>query len=793
MKIRPDSKLLIGTAISIAVAATVIWAVLSWITGQRELKQELEMVAKQVAPPIDILFDETMTHLSTLSKIETQSDLYAYGGRPDRLAGYSPEVVLGIYTPMGRHLLSSAPLFDQAPTPLLEAFQSASKSKNDVLQQIAAWNGKTYVAVVRPQVTEDGTVERFQVYSFSSDRLRGWIRNLDLGPHIVARILTPNGNALLQEPDRATLNPRIEVSHGLNNFHLRLTFTADEAGLWDFWVRHKLSELVPMALVILIAGSVIFFMIKLYGREFRHQQEATALRQSHMAQREQDRQRLVDAVDSLSEGFALWDADDRLVLGNTPLDHYFPSEVVGNAVGQTFEELYGKIIDSGYIPSARPDPEGWLRNRVRGHRNPSGSYEVRLSNGRWVRITERRTREGGIAATYMDITLEKVAAERIRKEKETAETYLAIAGTIILALDALGRVTLINRKGCEILGRPEIEIVGQNWWDLALPTAERTRVWEMFSSVMAREIDLPDYFENEIVTKNGERRLVAWHNAIIPDKEGRPAGTLSSGEDISDRKKTEVALRNAMQAAELANRAKTEFLATMSHELRTPLNSIIGFSDILSNEMFGPLGQPDYRQYATDINESGKHLLDLINDILDIARIESGGMVLREGDIDVQRLLQSALRMVQERAQQAGLTLEKVDVLPTPAPILHGDERRIKQVLINLLFNSIKFTPVGGTITLATGLDRESRFYFRVTDTGIGIAAEDLDRVLSPFGQADSSFSRQYEGAGLGLPLSRNLVELHDGTLVLDSSPGEGTSVSLRFPAARTTFLPAPE
>ncbi|GAB6053682.1 hypothetical protein JCM17960_25020 [Magnetospira thiophila] len=789
MKIRPDSKLLIGTTVTIALTALAIWSLVTWISAQKEMQKEMQELANRAALPFDILLDETATQLARLEQVNSLPELFELGGRPGRMAGYNPEIVLGIYTPSGRRHLSSAALFDQPSPALKKAFDEAQQSQQDSLCLLTAWNGAAYIGVVRPRITQDGELERFNVYSFALEKMQDWGEALDIKDNISLRLLTSKGSTLMQLGPPPLTDPVIGVSRILGNFELRLSLTADKRAVLSHWVRHKLSGLLPVALVIVIASGVIFFMVKLYNREFRHQEEATALRQVHMAQREQDRQRLVDAVNSLSEGFALWDVDDKLVLGNTPLHFYFPREVVGDPLGQTFETLYSKIIASGFIPAARDKPQQWLHERLKQHLKPSGSYEIRLSNGRWVRITERKTREGGIAATYTDITLEKVAAERIRKEKETAETYLAIAGTIILALDSWGRVTLINRKGREILGRPESDIIGRTWWDLALPQKDRSKFTEMYTQAMRQESALPEYFENEIVTLDGSRRLIAWHNAVIPDREGRTAGSLSSGEDITHRKQTELALRHAMQAAELANRAKTEFLATMSHELRTPLNSIIGFSDILANEMFGPLGQPDYQQYSKDINESGKHLLDLINDILDIARIESGGMVLREAGIDVGRLMQSTIRMVHERAEHAGLILELVDALPKPTPMLFGDERRLKQVLINLLYNAIKFTPSGGTVTLVAGMDRESRFYFQVTDTGIGIAQKDLERVLSPFGQADGSFSRPYEGAGLGLPLSNNLVELHQGTLLLDSAPGEGTTVTVRLPANRTTFL----
>jgi len=256
--------------------------------------------------------------------------------------------------------------------------------------------------------------------------------------------------------------------------------------------------------------------------------------------------------------------------------------------------------------------------------------------------------------------------------------------------------------------------------------------------------------------------------------------------DITARKQAEEAVNHARQAAELANRAKSEFLATMSHELRTPLNAIIGFSEIIDNQLLGPVGQQQYADYARDINESGRHLLQLINDILDVARLEVGRVVLREEDLEPAAIVRACLAMVRERAE-SGQVQVRAD-LPADLPLLWGDERRIKQTLVNVLGNAVKFTPAGGQVVV-TAEEDSLGLMIRIADTGIGIAPEDLGKVLAPFGQADSGMARRYEGSGLGLPLSRNLMELHGGALHLDSTLGEGTVVTLRFPKERVKVV----
>ena len=243
-------------------------------------------------------------------------------------------------------------------------------------------------------------------------------------------------------------------------------------------------------------------------------------------------------------------------------------------------------------------------------------------------------------------------------------------------------------------------------------------------------------------------------------------------------------LRNARDEARAADRAKSEFLAAMSHELRTPLNAIIGFSEIIKNEILGTDDGTKYREYASDINESGQHLLSLINDILDLSKVESGSDELHEDIVRIAETLRPALMLVGQRAVQGGVKLE-LD-LPDQLPALRADERKLKQILVNLLSNAVKFTEAGGEVTLSAWCRADSGHVFQIVDTGIGIAPEDIPNALSRFGQVESALNRRYAGTGLGLPLAKALVELHGGELVLRSEVGVGTTVMVCFPAERT-------
>ncbi len=234
---------------------------------------------------------------------------------------------------------------------------------------------------------------------------------------------------------------------------------------------------------------------------------------------------------------------------------------------------------------------------------------------------------------------------------------------------------------------------------------------------------------------------------------------------------------------EIADRAKTEFLAKTSHELRTPLNAIIGFSEMIRSHTFGPVGNPKYVEYAEDIHQSGKHLLALINDILDLSKVEAGKLELNEEAIDLDRLLGDCAGLVNQRIDAGGLRFERD--LPLGLPLIWGDARHFKQILLNLLSNAIKFTPPGGRISLAVSADSAAGLTITVADTGIGIAPGDIAKALAPFGQVENAMSHTFDGTGLGLPLSRALVEAHGGSLRLASEVDRGTVVTLTFPADR--------
>jgi PAS domain S-box-containing protein len=469
------------------------------------------------------------------------------------------------------------------------------------------------------------------------------------------------------------------------------------------------------------------------------------------------------------------------------------------------ERLFGWMADQVVgrnVSMLMPDPhctahDGYIRNylttgvrkvgpggrEVEGLRRNGTRFPMELS------ITEMRQ---GDMLTFIGVIRdiserkknESALVESQRRLRHQADRLQAIIdnmpqGVAVFASD--DALIALNESATRMLGLPKAEIM-PGTIDISL-----------FMALLAANDTPPGQQTAQLTADLAESirerpEMVFEHfapNGIILEvrSSSMPGGGLIlSFTDITDRKRVEQTLRDARDEAERGNRAKNTFLANISHELRTPLNAIIGFSEMMKHEIFGPLEPVSYRSYVDDIHESGQHLLELINDILDMSKAEAGMTDLMETAVHVPDLIHITIRLLARRAESAGIGLI-VDI-PNSLPLLLADERRLRQIILNLVSNAIKFTDEGGQVTIATRVE-ETGFLITVSDTGIGMTQEELQQVMEPFVQADTRLSRKYEGSGLGLPLTKALVAAHDGTLLLDSELGRGTVVTVTFPPSR--------
>jgi len=637
---------------------------------------------------------------------------------------------------------------------------------------------------------------------------------------------------------------------------------------------------------------------------------------SEVAAREEEaaaRALLLDATESLEDGFALFDAEDRLVLHNKPFKEMVDGLVRDTLrIGSTFEELVAKWATGGGYDLTASQLKSFVEARMEQHRNLPSTNIYRVAGGEWVQVSERRTSDGGCVLVRHPITELKQTEEALRASEEHMRRLIDIAPEAIVVTDEAMMIQIFNSGAERAFGYKASEVVGQKV-EILIPdrfraghdggvrafadsdAVERTmneraniaglrKNGEEFPAeaaisklmtpdgpvftVMLRDITGRVQAENELARArahleeaietisqtvslwSADKKLILYNQNFreffesrgvkifagkdldalvvealenkvyktdgthpeeiaernkksfgladgtpfnfttnddrifqVVDVRSHDGGVLAVGTDVTDVVKREQYMQEAMQHAELANRAKSEFLANMSHELRTPLNAVLGFSEILQTEPFGALGDHRYGEYAKDIHDSGSHLLEIINDILDLSRIEAGQVTLREEPVDVREIVRRVTTMLNGRAAEGGVII--VDGLPDDLPSLYADARILRQILVNLVSNAVKFTDSDKEVSITAEINSAGEFIICVCDEGIGIKEDDLARVLEPFGQVDGSLTRTFEGVGLGLPLTKSFVELHGGDLHLESEVGVGTTVSLAFPVER--------
>ena len=359
------------------------------------------------------------------------------------------------------------------------------------------------------------------------------------------------------------------------------------------------------------------------------------------------------------------------------------------------------------------------------------------------------------------------------------------------AKDTRSRYLFMNRYQADLYGVTQRSAIGRTAADL-LGDMYGTYTSGIDAEVIRTGRATP-FYEETYAGADGQVRQ--WMTSKVPLRgaDGTVWGVATVAVDITERKRLELRMREARDEAEAGSRAKSRFLANMSHELRTPLNAVIGFAEIMKEELFGPLGAPEYTEYAGLILRSGHALLDLITNLLDYARAEAGTLPLNVRDVELMRLLRGvAVGVRDEAAMATTAALPEVDIEPLEGMLaVRGDEQRLRQLLRALVGNAVKFTPPGGRVTVRAEALADGGAEVVVADSGIGMSPADLDMAFEPFWQADSRLGRAREGAGIGLKLARQLATLHGGTLTLESLKGQGTRVILRLPAAPPNPAPA--
>jgi len=348
------------------------------------------------------------------------------------------------------------------------------------------------------------------------------------------------------------------------------------------------------------------------------------------------------------------------------------------------------------------------------------------------------------------------------------------------------RVSFISDRFLSDTGLSRDDIIGKTYQEFIGSEImhEEPEKWRQYEETLKARRPFRD-FEYSVNDQKGRRRYIRVSGNPVFGADGDFQGYRGAATNTTLRRLAQQAMHDAMEEAKHANMVKSEFLANMSHELRTPLNAIIGFSDAIITEIFGPMtGSEKYKEYIKNIHGSGKHLHNLINDILDVSVIEAGKLELSDDEVEFAALAEECMNQVKTRTDKNGVRLY-CEIEPG-FPKLIADERRLKQILINLLSNSAKFTPRGGVICLAVRLDADGSPVFSVADTGIGMSPEDIPKAMAAFGQVGDDRLRKQEGTGLGLHLCRSLIEMHGGTMTVESEKGKGTTVTVRFPKERS-------
>ncbi|MDP6389882.1 MAG: PAS domain S-box protein [Alphaproteobacteria bacterium] len=481
------------------------------------------------------------------------------------------------------------------------------------------------------------------------------------------------------------------------------------------------------------------------------------------------------AVESMSDGFALFDPEDRLVFCNSMFKEQNPELADNIRPGMTFEDMLRDNIEHGRILDAIGREEEFVHERMERHRNPTEPILSARKDGHWLLLREERTPDGCTFLINTDLTEIRKQEGALAESETMLRTVFDNVPVAIFLKEPNGEYKFINSRYTDWFGIDPDTVAGKSVDDLfATERVERYKAMDRkiaeTNSVVTEEVEIP--------LPSGETRTFSLTKfPIVSDGKLTNIGGVMS--DITELKRFEDALELAKDQAEEANRTKSDFFANMSHELRTPLNAIMGFLEILLGNVQGMIDSKKNVEYARHIYDAGEYLLHIINDILDMSKIEAGEYALDRRVVDMSELVQTSINLVKPKIEAARLSVrfENGETVPP----IRADERALKQVLLNLLSNAIKFTPTGGEITVSAEL-AGNEYALSVKDNGIGITPDLLDNVTEPFIQGDTAHNDPQRGTGLGLTITKKLIELHDGSLTIESETDKGTVVTARFP-----------
>jgi PAS domain S-box-containing protein len=540
------------------------------------------------------------------------------------------------------------------------------------------------------------------------------------------------------------------------------------------------------AVDLVMAAMTVAYMIFLVGVvAFRHEQFVAGIAVRENAKDlaralAQARARLAQAYTSADETVVIFDSEERLVISN--FNARSPLAGFGNLpeIGTTFADGLRALVRAGAFAAGNRDEAEFMAKILAAWRNPPANSFIELANGNYLRIAVRALGNGEKAVILSDATETVAHAKAARAHERRLADFAETSGEWWWEQDADLRFTSLSDRLTDHLGESPDRYVGKRRDEIVDPAFNHA-AWQNHLADLAARRPFRD-FRYRLRVGSGAGRYVSVSGKPLFDAAGKFLGYRGVARDVTADVEAAETLRLAKEQAVYASHAKSQFLAHMSHELRTPLNAVIGYSEMMAQGTFGPLGNEKYVEYVGHIRDSGAHLLSLIDDILEMSTVESGGRRLNEETVDLRRLVRASMYMVEGRARDAGVAVRTELALPLPA--VRGDARLLKQVLLNLLTNAVKFTPSGGQVTLAAAAGRAG-VNISVSDTGIGMSAENIAAAWTPFARGNSEHAQKYPGAGLGLPLVKGLVELHGGTVAIQSVVGQGTTISVHLPASR--------